>query len=129
MEKEIEKYYLQNDYNCAEAVLKILNERYDLGIEEKAFFLLSGFGGGCGCGKLCGALAGCMGALGYEKVTTRAHGTAGFREACGSLCRSFEEAVGSTECKDIRPRYFEEGIRCAKVLEKALECYQGMKEG
>lgn len=128
MEKEIENYYLKNDNNCAEAVLKILNERYDLGIKEEEAFLLSGFGGGCGCGKLCGALAGCIAALGHEKVSTRAHATEGFREACANLCQSFEDALGSTECKEIRPRYFEEGIRCGKVLEKALECYRAERD-
>ena len=84
MKERIHHYYIEQDMNCAESILHVLNDQYSLGLSETDFKLVSGFGGGCGCGKLCGALAGCVAALGCRMVTDRAHNTLGFREACAA---------------------------------------------
>lgn len=125
----IKKYYIDCDCNCAEAVLRSLNDHYGLELTDKDIHLVSGFGGGCGCGKLCGALAGCVAALGCRMVTDRAHDTPGFREACSALCAAFEANLGSTECAVLRPQYFQEGLRCTTVLESAAECFRSIAEG
>lgn len=128
MKEAIHHYYIEQDLNCAESILHVLNDRYSLELSEADFRLVSGFGGGCGCGKLCGALAGCVSALGCRMVTDRAHNTPGFREACGALCADFETALGSTECSSLRPKYFQDGVRCTAVLEAAAECFRKVTE-
>lgn len=124
MEDNLKKYYLDCDCNCAETILRVLGERYTLELTEKDVHLLSGFGGGCGCGKICGALAASVAALGSMMVESRAHATPGFREACGELCARFEAALGSTECAELKPRYFQPEVRCLAVLEKAADCFE-----
>lgn len=125
--KEIENYYLTQDFNCGEATLRILNDRYGLGLQEADFHLVSGFGGGCGCGVLCGALAASIAALGSRKVAQRAHITPGFKEDCAALCAQFSQCVGSTDCAQIRPRYFRDGTRCASVLQAALDSFDALR--
>ena len=48
--------FLDGNYNCAEVVLLWADERYGLGIPAEDVRLVSGFGGGMGCGENCGAL-------------------------------------------------------------------------
>lgn len=120
MDNQVQTYFLEKDYNCAEAVLHILNDRYCLGLSDEDYHLVSGFGGGCGCGHICGALAGCMAALGRLKVETRAHVTPNFKENCAGLYSRFEQTLGAADCAELKPRYFKEGIRCAELLEIAV---------
>lgn len=123
MNQSVQKYFLEGDFNCAEATLRILNEAYDLHIPEESFHLVSAFGGGCGCGMLCGALAGSLAALGAIKVEERAHVTPGFKETCAAFCSRFASELGATNCADLRPRYFQEDVRCAQLLEKTVACF------
>lgn len=117
-------YFLEQDYNCAESTLHALNDEYKLGLTKEDIKLVSGFGGGCGCGIVCGALAGGIAALGRLTVPERAHATPGFKESCGEYCAAFAAKLGSTECRELKPRYFREDVRCAAVIEAAAECFE-----
>lgn len=128
MRENVREYFLNQDFNCAETTLRIINDRYGLGLEEKDFKLVSGYGAGCGCGIICGALAGGISALGSMMVPQRAHATPGFKEACGEYCKKFEDALGSTNCAELRPKYFKEGIRCAEAIEAAADCFEAFAE-
>lgn len=129
MEKEkIQEAFLTQDRNCAEAILCVMNEQYHLNLTPEDYKLVSGFGGGCGCGLICGALAGCLSAWGKMRVEDRGHATPGFKESCGELCRIFEKELGGVNCADLRPRYFEEDIRCLHLLEKAADCFENFAE-
>ena len=57
------KYYLEQDYNCAESIIRGANEYYGLGLDEKALLAFGGFGAGCYAGRLCGACAGGIAAV------------------------------------------------------------------
>ena len=114
------KYYLDGDYNCAESVLLAANEVYGFGLDaENCVKLVSAFGGGMGCGRLCGAVAGSMAALGFVSVTGRAHGTEGFKDLCAGTVAELEKALGSTECAQVKPAFFAEGTRCLAAVEAA----------
>ena len=47
----IYEYFIEKDNNCAEAMLRALNDEYCLGIPDDSVKLVGGFGGGMGCGK------------------------------------------------------------------------------
>ena len=64
----VKKYYLEQDYNCAETILRCIDEEYGIGLTEDDFKLVSAFGGGMGCGSSCGALCGAMAALGRTEL-------------------------------------------------------------
>lgn len=117
------RYYVEEDYNCAESVLLAANEVYGLGIDPQSCVrLLGAFGGGVGCGSLCGALAGSLAALGAGMMAGRAHTTEGLKERCADFVEGFEAALASRECREIKPRRFvEDGERCFDTVRIACE--------
>jgi len=118
-----EYYFLEKDFNCAEASLKVLNEKYGLGLKDEDFKLVGACGGGYGCGLVCGALAGSMAALGKLVIGERAHATEGFKELCAEYVEAFRGRFGDTDCAKVKPAYFEEGRRCVRVVEGAVEVF------
>ncbi len=115
--KAVEKYYLDQGYNCAESVLRAANDQYGLGLSEEALCTAGGFGGGMGCGSACGALCGAIQALGAAMLTGRAADCPGFRDKCAGYYRAFEQALGSAMCSELK----KPGVRCAAVVDKAYE--------
>ena len=121
MEK-VKEYYLGKNFNCAESVLRAANDEYQLGLDEKALVTAGGFGGGMGAGSSCGALCGAIQALGAKMLTKgRAADCPGFRAKCAGYYKAFEEALGSSECRNLGPKYKNGEIRCYAVVEKAYE--------
>ena len=115
----IREIFLDDNYNCAEAVLLWANERYGLNVAPEDVRLVSGFGGGMGCGENCGALLGAMAALSKALVQDRAHTTPGFREACAELVDRFRADLGSIECTELKEKYRRPDVRCLYVVERA----------
>lgn len=124
LKEKVKPYFLERDCNCAETMLHAISDSYGLKLTEDEIHLLSGFGGGCGCGKICGALAASVAGLGRMSVEGRAHVTPGFKENCGALCARFEAALGGTDCTELKPRYFKPDVRCLELLEKATDCFE-----
>lgn len=117
------KYYIGENYNCAESIILAANDVYGLGIQPQSCVkLLAAFGGGMGCGGVCGALAGSLAALGAAVVTDKAHAAEGFKELCAGFVQRFEAALSSRDCGDIKPQHFEEnGERCFDTVRIACE--------
>jgi len=118
------EYFITRDHNCAETTLLAAGEEYGLGIGPEEMKLVSAFGGGMGCGKLCGVLAGSMAALGRLAVNGRAHATENFGPLCAGLCESFEAGLGSLKCSDLKARYRTEELRCLKTVELGLDVFE-----
>ena len=115
-------YYLEKGANCSEAIVKAANDAYKLGLDEKAIKLISGFGGGCGCGILCGAVAGALSIVSLLSVGEGgAHATEGFGPLCGGLVEEIKEKLSSTDCKDIKPQMVQPEVRCVRTVEIAAE--------
>ena len=124
----VEKFFIGQDYNCAESLFLAANEYYGLGMTAEDSKLISAFGAGMGCGRTCGALAGAMSILGKIKIEGRAHATGNYGELCAGLVSAFQEQLGSTDCEKIKPEYRRDDVRClpavqaaADVLEKYLK--------
>lgn len=117
------RYYVEENYNCAESVLLAANEVYALGIDPQSCVrLLGAFGGGMGCGGLCGALAGSLAALGAATIAGKAHTTEGLKERCAGFVDRFEAALASRECREIKPQRFAgDGERCFDTVRIACE--------
>ena len=118
------KYFITKDHNCAETALLAISEEYGLGIGPEEMKLVSAFGGGMGCGKLCGVLAGSMAALGRLAVYGRAHATEDFGPLCAGLCEKFETGLGSLKCADLKAMYRNDEVRCLKTVELGLEVFE-----
>ena len=118
------EYFIAKDHNCAETSLLAIRDAYgfDLGPEEMK--LVSAFGGGMGCGKVCGVLAGSMAALGRLAVTGRAHATENFGPLCAGLCEAFRASLGSIECAELKPMYRSDELRCLRTVELGLDVFE-----
>lgn len=122
------KYYWDKEMNCAEGILLGGNDTYDLGISEKDVCLFSGFGGGIGCGKICGCAAGSVGVLGKLFADRE-----DFRDICAAFVAEFEKGLGcgTIDCEILKAKYKTEENRCletvtraAELLEKFIEKYR-----
>lgn len=130
MLRDLAKHYYQDeDYNCAESILRAANDMYELHIDKEAMKLVSGFGAGMGCGHTCGALSGCIAAVSKYLVEGRAHATEGFREDCGRLTEAFQQQLGSLLCEELKAKYKKEDTHCLETVERAADVLeQYMKE-
>lgn len=121
----IKKNYLDENCNCAESMLKALDEACGLAIPAESFKLISGFGGGMCAGYTCGALAGAQAALGKMFSNGKAHETEGFMDMCGAFVNRFADEMGSINCSELKPQYFkEDGTRCIECVYKTAAIFE-----
>ena len=119
-------YYLEDNCNCAEAVLLAANAEYNLGLNDDVCKLMGGYGGGVSCGCTCGALLGAIAAYSVMKMGRRAHETYGFNKACGDLARDFMERMGDSNCsalKKIHANETQRGLKSVLVACDVLESH------
>ena len=122
LKDHIEKYYFDQNYNCAEAMLHAANEYYGLGLDEKAMKLVSGFGAGMQTGNICGTVLSGIAVISQKYVETKAHESADIKPVTQKYLRSFREALnGSLLCKDLKAQYFQPEKRCLAVVLEACD--------
>ena len=114
------KYYKAN-YNCAETLILAGNETYHLGLDDKTAKVMAAFGGGCGTGHICGALAGALGIISALTVTDRAHETPNFGPIRADFMKLYEEKLGSVMCSELKAKYRDEENACLKTCELTAE--------
>lgn len=94
------RYYVEENYNCAESVLLAANEVYALGIDPQS----------------------CVRLLGAATIAGKAHTTEGLKERCAGFVDRFEAALASRECREIKPQRFAgDGERCFDTVRIACE--------
>ena len=109
-------YYLNEKKNCAVSILLGANEFYNLNLGAEDYKLVVGFGGGAGCGYICGCLAGSIAVLG-KLFSCRDN----FRLICAKFVSLFEEELGSKNCCDIKKRFFNKETRCLEAVLKSVD--------
>ena len=115
----VREIFLDQDRNCAEALLLWADEKYGMGVAPEDVKLVSGFGGGLGSGENCGALLGALAALSKALVRERAHATTGFGATCAGLVNRFRAELGTIECTELKEKYRRPDVRCLYVVERA----------
>ncbi len=116
-----EKYYYDQNYNCAETVIRAANEYYDLKLHDRDMIMLGGYGGGIQTGNTCGAILAAVSVLSMKYVEQRAHESKDIKPITTELIRRFNMKYGSILCKDIKPQSFEPEVRCKKTIETACD--------
>ena len=96
------EYYVDQGLNCAVSVLLAASDTYNLGLAKKDAQLVTAFGGGMGCGNLCGALAGSMAAIGKVYLAEDQLTTPDFKNICAGFVEKFTEKWGTTLCAPIK---------------------------
>lgn len=121
--KATQKYFVDGDYNCAEAALLIARDELGLPIDESAVRALGAFGGGMACGELCGAIAGACSAVGIALVDKGpARAVPEVRPAAAAVAEYFLNKYGSLRCEELKPIHYKEDVRCALLVEEAVDC-------
>lgn len=115
------KYYFDQNYNCAESILRAGNEYYDLGLHDRDMIMVAAYGAGIQTGNTCGAVLAGASILSMKYVEQRAHESEDIRPVVTKLMQKFNAAYGSVLCKDIKPQSFKPEYRCQKTIEKACD--------
>ena len=115
------KYYWDKEMNCAEGILLGGNDTYALGISKADVALFSGFGGGIGCGKICGCAAGAVGVLGKLFADRE-----DFRDICAAFVAEFEEGLGcgTINCEVLKAKYKTDENRCLETVTRSAELFE-----
>ncbi|HIT18106.1 MAG TPA: C-GCAxxG-C-C family protein [Candidatus Fimivivens faecavium] len=109
------------ELNCAEAVLLASADITGRDPSGETMHALGAFGGGIGCGELCGAIAAAAAAVGLSYIDTHAHACPRSKQAAAALTGKCIRELGSLRCEELKPRYFDEKLRCTLLVEKALD--------
>ena len=115
------KYYYDENYNCAETMIRAGNEYYELGLHDRDMIAFGGFGAGIQSGNTCGAILSAVSILSMKYVEQKAHESADIRTVTTALIRKFNERYGSVLCKDIKPQSFIPEFRCKNTIETACD--------
>ena len=118
------KFYLEQDYNCAESLSRGANEYYQLGLNEDALLALGGFGGGCYSGRMCGACSGSVAAISSKYIHTRAHAEDLACSRVNEFVNAFVELFGTEMCEEIKKVHYKEELGtccCRETVEMAAE--------
>ena len=116
-----EKYYQDENYNCAETLIRAANEYYDLGLHDRDMIAFGVYGGGIQTGNTCGAILSAASVLSMKYIEKKAHDSKDIRPVTTALIREFNKKYGSVLCKDIKPQSFQPDIRCKNTVETACE--------
>lgn len=117
----IEKYYFEQNYNCAETILRAANEYYDLKLHDRDMIMVGAYGAGIQSGNTCGAVLSAAAVLSLKYVEARAHESEDIRPVVQKLLRKFNEKYGSILCKDIKAQSFKPEYRCKMTVETACD--------
>lgn len=113
LQEKAKFYYNENGKNCAEAILLAASDVYNLNLNDEDAKLLVGFGGGMGCGSVCGCLAASIAVIG--KIF---YGNEKIREICAEFTSEFKKTLqcDSIDCSGIAPVYKTVEKRCEKAV-------------
>lgn len=115
------KYYFEQNYNCAETILRAANEYYNLKLHDRDMILVGAYGAGIQSGNTCGAVLSAAAVLSMKYVEAKVHESEDIRPVVVKLMRKFNEKYGSTLCKDIKPQSFKPEYRCRETINTACD--------
>jgi len=115
MNELVKKYYLEENYNCAETMLLLARDEYNLSISSEYIKMMSGFGGGMYEEDVCGVVTGGIAVLSLmiPKGDQLKTSVIVFR-------KNIKESLSSITCKGIKPIHREDNFKCHNVIDKAF---------
>ena len=131
----LEKYYKDTNYNCAEAVFSAAMEAWGLDMPKETVKAMAGFGGGLedacymaafgggmGCGNVCGAVTGGVAALSCKYVEgDGGHTSPTLMQKVKTYIRLVKTEYGSEQCKMLKPQFFSKEERCYQTILRIAE--------
>lgn len=116
----LDKYYNdETNYNCAEAVFCAAMEAWGVEMPRETVKVMAGFGGGMGCGNVCGAVTGGSAALSCRFVEGKGgHTSPRLMNKVRNYVRLVRQEFGSEDCIGLKPQFFRPEIRCRLTIEQ-----------
>lgn len=121
-----EKYYFEQNYNCAETLIRVANDYYNLRLHDRDMIMLGAYGGGIQTGNTCGAILAAASVLSMKYVEQKAHESKDIKPITTALIREFNKKYGSVQCKDIKPQSFDPQFRCRNTVEAACDILEAV---
>lgn len=115
------KYYKEQNYNCAETILRAGNDYYGLNLHEQDMVMVGAFGGGIQIGSTCGAVLSAVAVLSMKYIESKAHDSSEIQPVVKKLMHKFNERYGSTYCKEIKAQSFDPELKCQRTIETACD--------
>jgi len=110
-------YYFEENYNCAESILRAANEYYHLELHDRDMIMIGAMGGGIQTGNTCGAFIAAAAVLSMLYVNEKAHESPDISPAVAKLTMKVGKALDGFACCDIKPRMMAPGQRCWNTVE------------
>lgn len=108
MNKAVE--FREQGYNCAESIIKALNEEKGLNIPVST---ASPFGGGMTVGDTCGAITGSLIAIGSLKGRESNEEANETRNLTKEIMNKVKEKYGTYQCIELKKNH----VSCAEIIE------------
>ena len=116
-----ESYYIEENYNCAESLLRAANDYYGLGLGEKEMKLVGGYGRGVQTEGVCGAYLSAVAVLSMKYIDEKAHESGYIRPVVSLFTMRLREKLGTLSCAELMPRNTRPGMRCGLTVEAVCE--------
>ncbi|MBI9010485.1 MAG: C_GCAxxG_C_C family protein [Tenericutes bacterium] len=118
MQKELRKFWNKENYklSCSETMLYAGNEFYHLGLDEKAFKMMSGFSGGMFEGETCGVVTGGVAVLSLLFTVDNKENSPKLKPAIVEFKQRFKTELKSQDCTPLKVMYEEEGTGCGNLI-------------
>ncbi|NEZ46431.1 oxidoreductase [Clostridium niameyense] len=101
-------------YNCAESIIKALNEEKNMNIPVS---IATPFGGGMAVGTTCGAITGALMVVGALKGRESAKDPNEARAFAKKVMSKIKEDYGTFDCIELKKK----GVTCDEIIEYAYE--------
>lgn len=111
--KKVTEFHKEG-YNCAESIVKAINEEKGLNIPVS---IASPFGGGMTVGATCGAIAGTLMAIGALKGRESGKEANATRKLTKELINKVKEKYGTFECLELKKN----GVSCDEIIEYSYD--------
>ncbi|WP_010233448.1 C-GCAxxG-C-C family (seleno)protein [Clostridium arbusti] len=111
--KKVTEFHKEG-YNCAESIVKAINEEKGLNIPVS---IASPFGGGMTVGATCGAITGTLMAIGAVKGRETGKEANETRKLTKELINKVKEKYGTFECIELKKK----GVSCDEIIEYSYD--------
>lgn len=115
---QMAREFFDQGYSCSESVWLALSQDLDAAQRDFGLKIAGAFSGGCGCGSLCGAVAGGLMAAGrwYGRAFGEPKPTA-LKDIAKRLTDTVKAKFGGLDCAQLKPDTEEWRQKCGELVE------------
>lgn len=123
--------YQDRKWSCSEVTLRAVNQKYKLGLDEKALQMMAGFSGGMMREDVCGLVVASVAAISARYSQGSAHESPELKRVLGVYFEAFDQAFETIVCHEIKMKHrdHEHGSCLPVILKNADILEDCLREG